>query len=44
MALYKGDKDMPYFNKIFKDADDFFNNPLDLETLLRERRQLESLT
>ena len=44
IAQYKGDKGVVSFNKLFRDLEDFFTNKIDIESLLKEQRQLEGLT
>jgi len=44
IAQYKGDKGVVSFNKMFRDLEDFFTNKIDIESLLKEQRQLEGLT
>ena len=44
LAQYKGDKDMPQFQSIYRDLEDFLENTLDLPALEREKDQLENLS
>jgi hypothetical protein len=36
LAQYKGDKGVPSFFKLYKDMEDFFENRIDIEDLVRE--------
>ena len=44
IAQYKGDKDMPQFAAIYRDLEDFLENPSDIPALERERELLENLS
>jgi hypothetical protein len=44
LAQYKGDKDIPQFQSIYRDLEDFLENTIDLPALERERDQLENLS
>ena len=43
IAQYKGDKDMPQFQSIYRDLEDFIDNGVDMPHLEREKEQLENL-
>jgi hypothetical protein len=42
VAQYKGDKDNPQFQSIYRDLEDFLENTIDLPALERERDQLRT--
>ncbi len=44
IAQYKGDKDMPQFAAIYRDLEDFLENPSDMPFLEKETAQLEALS
>ncbi len=43
IVQYKGDKGVAPFHKMFRDLEDFMSQEIDMESLVREQRQLEAL-